>query len=71
MQFDLWGVAPHDMAQSRPGVEAVMHNIEAVIRDPRSGPHAVRTLRRWAAMKLAGDLGHGPRPADRDDDATT
>ena len=69
--IDLWGVAPYGMAESRPGVDAVMQNIEAVIRDPRTGPHAVRTLRRWAAMKLAGGAGkNGPRHADRDD-ATT
>lgn len=69
--IDLWGVAPNGMAESRPGVDAVMQNIEAVIRDPRTGPHAVRTLRRWAAMKLAGGAGDGPRYGDRDDDATT
>jgi hypothetical protein len=69
--IDLWGVASSDMDKSRPGVDAVMHNIEAVIRDPRTGPHAVRTLRRWAAMKLAGQAGNGPRYDDRDDDATT
>jgi hypothetical protein len=69
--IDLWGVSPNDMAESRPGVDAVMQNIEAVIGDPRTGPRAVRKLRRWAAMKLAGGAGGGPRHADRDDDATT
>lgn len=69
--IDLWGVAANGMDENRPGVDAVMHNIEAVIRDPRTGPHAVRTLRRWAAMKLAGGGEDGPRHPGRDDDATT
>ena len=69
--IDLWGVAPSGMDESRPGVDAVMHNIEAVIRNPRTGPHAVRTLRRWAAMKLAGGALDEPRHAGRDDDATS
>jgi hypothetical protein len=69
--INLWGVAPSVMDEGRPGVDAVMHNIEAVILDPRTGPQAVRTLRRWAAMKLAGGSEDGPRRADRDDDAST
>jgi hypothetical protein len=67
--LDLWGVAPSDVAESRPGIDAVMHSVEALIRDPRTGPQAVRTLRRWAAMKLAGDIDDGPRSPDREDDA--
>jgi hypothetical protein len=67
--LDLWGVAPSGVADSRPGIDAVMHSVEALIRDPRTGPQAVRTLRRWAAMKLAGDIDDGPRSPDREDDA--
>ena len=69
--INLWGVAPNSVADTRLGVDAVMQNIEAVIRNSRTGPHAIRTLRRWAALKLAGSAGDGPRSAHRDDDATT
>jgi hypothetical protein len=69
--IDLWGVAANGVDESRPAVDAVMHSIEAMVRDPRTGPHAVRTLRRWAAMKLAGGAGDGPQYPDRDHDATT
>jgi hypothetical protein len=69
--IDLWGVAPGSVEGNPLGVDAVMHNIEAVIRDPRTGPQSVRALRRWAAMKLAGDLSDPSKPAGRDDDAAT
>ncbi|HWJ05780.1 MAG TPA: hypothetical protein VNS57_08320 [Steroidobacteraceae bacterium] len=56
--INLWGVAatdPSSDAQHRRGADSVMHDIEALIRNPRTGPDAVRTLRLWAATKLAGD----------------
>jgi hypothetical protein len=71
-RINLWGVAADGAGQNREGVDALMHGIEAVIRDPQTGPDAVRTLRRWAAMKLAGDdAGLGPQASDRNDDDTT
>ena len=52
-RIDLWRVA-------KPGVDAppseadlVMRSIEALIRNPRTGPDKVRELRRWAATKIA------------------
>lgn len=66
--IDLWGVAGNGVDESRPTVDAVMHSVETMIRDPRTGPETVRTLRRWAAMKLAGRTGDGPHYPDRHDD---
>jgi hypothetical protein len=70
--IDLWGVAADGVNQDPEGVDAVMRGIEAVIRDPRTGPDTVRTLRRWAAMKLAGDAPNVPpqRPGRDDDPAS-
>jgi hypothetical protein len=49
-------------------VDAVLRNIETLIRQPGTGPAKVRELRRWAATKIApggdGDL----KPPDRRDD---
>jgi hypothetical protein len=52
--------APHS------DVDAVIRSIEALMRQPGTGPAKVRELRRWAATKLAprddGDLQPpGPR----------
>jgi hypothetical protein len=67
--IDLWGVAANGPDEPQPTVDAVMHSIEAMIRDPRTGPQTVRTLRHWAATKLAGGAGDGsPRYPDRHDD---
>jgi hypothetical protein len=68
--IDLWGVAADGVNEPRRSVDAVVHGIESVIRDPRTGPDTVRTLRRWAAMKLADGADEGPNPPNRDDDAT-
>ncbi len=69
--IDLWGVAANSVEEPRTTVDAAVHSLEAMIRDPRIGPQTVRTLRRWAAMKLAGEAGDGPRPANRQDDTAT
>ena len=66
--IDLWAVPGHRVDERRQGADAVMQSIEAVIRDPKTGPHAVRMLRRWAAMKLIGDNPVGPLHTDRKDD---
>jgi hypothetical protein len=66
--IDLWGVGNAGRDERPAGVDALMQNIEAVVRDPRTGPQSVRMLRRWAAMKLAGDDSHAPPPLDRKDD---
>ena len=56
--INLWGIAPveaGDDAQHRRGADAVMQDIEALIRNPQTGPETLRTLRLWAASKIAGE----------------
>lgn len=67
--INLWGVAAHDTDELRRGADAVMHDVAAVIRNPRTGSDAVRTLRHWAAMKLVGNDVAGPQGPGRDGDA--
>jgi hypothetical protein len=69
--IDLWGAATPGAEEPRAGVDAVMQSIETVIRDPRTGPTSLRTLRRWAAMKLLDGTGDVPQHPDRRDDAPT
>ena len=52
-RIDLWRVATPGMDAPQSEVDAVLHSIEALIRNPRTGPDKVRELRRWAATKLA------------------
>lgn len=66
--IDLWGVAPSDGEEPPSGAEAVMKSIEAVVRNPRTGPESIRTLRRWAALKLVGDDAAELLPRNRGDD---
>ena len=51
-RIDLWGVKVDGVAADAE-IDLVMRNIEALMRNPRSGPQKVRALRRWAAMKHA------------------
>ena len=64
----LWRVATPGVDAPQSEVDAVLHSIETLIRNPRTGPDKVRELRRWAATKLApsddGDLA----PPDRRND---
>jgi hypothetical protein len=59
-RIDLWRVATPGMDAPQSEVDAVLRNIEALIRQPGTGPAKVRELRRWAATKIApggdGDL---------------
>gem|GEM_PF-993910 len=69
--INLWGVAATDTsddARHRRGADSVMHDLEALIRNPRTGPDAVRTLRYWAATKLAGDDPSAKQSPGRDRD---
>ena len=66
--IDLWGVAANRVDEPRPTVDAVVHGLEAMIRDPRTGPDTVRALRRWAAIKLAGGADDGPQSPGRHED---
>lgn len=52
-RINLWGVPATGTDMPQSDVEAVMRNIEAVLRKPGTGPAKVRELRRWAATKLA------------------
>ena len=65
--INLWGVATNDADEFRAGADAVMRDIEAVIRNPNTGPGALRSLRYWAAMKLAGDPNPRRQNPDRND----
>jgi hypothetical protein len=47
---------------------AVLRNLETVLRNPRTGPESVRTLRRWAALKLVGDDTAQLQPPARKED---
>ena len=46
-RINLWGM--HDAAAAGPqdDVDALMRGLEAVMRNPRTGPDKVRELRRW------------------------
>jgi hypothetical protein len=66
--INLWGVAPVVMDERSAGVDSFMQSLEAVARNPRTGPESVRMLRRWAAMKLAGeDVSRTPPVAGKED----
>lgn len=67
-RIDLWGVAAPGTDAPPSEVDAVMRSIEALIRNPRTGPAKVRELRRWAATKLAPGDDVDPQPPDRRDD---
>ena len=60
-RIDLWRVATPGMDAPQSEVDAVLRNIETLIRNPRTGPEKVRELRRWAATKLAPPDGDPPR----------
>jgi len=59
-RIDLWRVATPGVDAPQSEVDAVLRNIETLIRQPGTGPAKVRELRRWAATKIApggdGDL---------------
>ena len=52
-RINLWGV--HDAAAAGPqdDVDALMRGVEALMRNPRTGPDKVRELRRWVATRIA------------------
>lgn len=50
--IDLWATA--DTGDARPAnVDALLTQIEQVVRDPRGGQRKARVLMRWAEMNLA------------------
>jgi hypothetical protein len=65
--IDLWGI-PTPGAETQSEVDLLMRSIEALMRNPRTGPDKVRELRRWVAKKIApGDAGDIQRPGPRND----
>jgi hypothetical protein len=67
-RIDLWGVPTSSLEPPQSDAEALMRNIETLLRNPRTGPDKVRELRRWAATKLAQGDGGEQRPPDRHND---
>ena len=67
-RIDLWRVATPGVDAPQSEVDAVLHSIETLIRNPRTGPDKVRELRRWAATKLAPSSDGDPQPPDRRND---
>ena len=47
--IDLWRIATPGADAPRSEVDAVMHSVETLIRNPRTVPDKLRELRRWAA----------------------
>jgi hypothetical protein len=52
-RINLWGVPDPAPEGSQADVDALMRGIEALMRNPRTGPDRIRELRRWAATKIA------------------
>jgi hypothetical protein len=68
-RIDLWRVATPGADAPPSEVDAVMRSIEALVRNPRTGPDKVRELRRWAATKIAPGGDGDPQPLDRRNDS--
>jgi hypothetical protein len=66
--IDLWGIATPGSGASQSETDVVMRSIEALVRNPRTGPDKLRELRRWAATKIAPKGVGNPQPPDRRDD---
>jgi hypothetical protein len=52
-RIDLWRVATPGVDAPQSEADLVMRSIEALLRNPRTGPEKVRELRRWVATKIA------------------
>ncbi len=52
-RIDLWGVPNHELDAPQSEADLLMRSIEAVVRNPRTGPEKIQELRRWAATKIA------------------
>lgn len=65
-RIDLWGVTT-DGTVADAEIESVMRSIETLMHNPRSGQQKLRTLRRWAAMKLAPGGDDEPEARARSD----
>jgi hypothetical protein len=67
-RIDLWRVATPGVDAPQSDADAVMRSIEALIRNPRTGPDKIRELRRWAATKIAPGGVADLQPSDRGND---
>ena len=67
-RIDLWRVATPGVDAPQSDADAVMRSIEALIRNPRTGPDKIRELRRWAATKIAPGGVADLQPPDRGND---
>jgi hypothetical protein len=62
--IDLWGVATPGSEKPRSEADALLSNIETLLRNPRTGPDKILELRRWAASRIVPD---GDQPGSRRD----
>jgi hypothetical protein len=53
--IDVWGVATSGSEAPRSEADALLSNIETLLRNPRMGPDKIRELRRWAASRIGPD----------------
>ena len=67
-RIDLWRVATPGVDAPQSEVDAVLRNIETLIRQPGTGPAKVRELRRWAATKIAPGGDADLKPTDPGND---
>lgn len=50
--FDAWGAAVYQRyGPPQQKVDALLVHLEAIVRDPRTGAHKARVLRRWLEMQ--------------------
>jgi hypothetical protein len=67
-RIDLWRVAKPGVDAPQSEADLVIRSIEALIRNPRTGPDKVRELRRWAATKIAPGGDSDPQTPGRSND---
>lgn len=53
--IDVWSVATPGSEIPRSEADALLDNIETMLRNPRTGPEKIRELRRWAASRIVPD----------------
>lgn len=51
--IDVWSGARADGEPARENVDALLHRIEDVVRDPHNGARRARVLKRWAERQAA------------------
>ncbi|MEO7876490.1 MAG: hypothetical protein ABIR62_10265 [Dokdonella sp.] len=51
--IDTWSHGRGDAAPPRGSVDALLASVEDVVRDPQSGAHRARVLKRWAERQMS------------------